>query len=127
MSVGRRGIQRAGQKLVPATAGADVVAPWSWIGTAPGSPASERENEKAPQTRGILSCAEEDSNLHPVIPDQAVERSGRCAMRPYGSTASFRSSEMESSDESDGVHVVSGVVNDDVRRRRLLLVAVAVA
>src|SRR5918998_698619 len=31
-----------------------------------------RENEKAPRLRGFLVCAEEDSNLHPVIPDQAL-------------------------------------------------------
>ena len=28
--------------------------------------------EKAPQMRGFSTCAEEDSNLHPVIPDQAL-------------------------------------------------------
>ncbi len=29
-------------------------------------------NEKTPLERGFLACAEEDSNLHPVIPDQAL-------------------------------------------------------
>src|ERR671921_272509 len=28
--------------------------------------------KKAPHLRGFLPCAEEDSNLHPVIPDQAL-------------------------------------------------------
>jgi hypothetical protein len=28
---------------------------------------------KAPHLRGFSSCAEEDSNLHPVIPDQALK------------------------------------------------------
>ena len=30
------------------------------------------ENAKSPATRGFSRCAEEDSNLHPVIPDQAL-------------------------------------------------------
>ena len=32
---------------------------------------------KAPQRRGCLTCAEEDSNLHPVIPDQALNLATR--------------------------------------------------
>src|SRR4051794_41263265 len=32
----------------------------------------EPRNEKTPHLRGFLECAEEDSNLHPVIPDQAL-------------------------------------------------------
>src|SRR5687767_15708477 len=34
--------------------------------------ANEPENAKSPATRGFRTCAEEDSNLHPVIPDQAL-------------------------------------------------------
>src|SRR5919206_4869192 len=30
------------------------------------------ENAKTPPERGFLACAEEDSNLHPVNPDQAL-------------------------------------------------------
>src|SRR6187402_1778645 len=30
------------------------------------------ENAKSPAGRGFSRCAEEDSNLHPVIPDQAL-------------------------------------------------------
>ena len=30
------------------------------------------ENAKSPARRGFPECAEEDSNLHPVIPDQAL-------------------------------------------------------
>src|SRR5215218_4511284 len=44
----------------------------SMSGRSPRPPASERENEKAPQMPGFITCAEEDSNLHPVIPDQAL-------------------------------------------------------
>jgi hypothetical protein len=29
-------------------------------------------NAKSPAVRGLCECAEEDSNLHPVIPDQAL-------------------------------------------------------
>jgi hypothetical protein len=39
-------------------------------------------NEKAPQIRGFHVCAEEDSNLHPVIPDQALNLITRCQIRP---------------------------------------------
>ena len=31
------------------------------------------ENAKSPAERGFSECAEEDSNLHPVIPDQALK------------------------------------------------------
>jgi hypothetical protein len=34
--------------------------------------ALEPENAKSPAVRGFSECAEEDSNLHPVIPDQAL-------------------------------------------------------
>ena len=30
------------------------------------------ENDEAPPERGFSQCAEEDSNLHPVSPDQAL-------------------------------------------------------
>ena len=49
--------------------------------TAPGTAASHRRsrrprvgpiNEKAPPRGAFATCAEEDSNLHPVIPDQAL-------------------------------------------------------
>src|SRR5215217_8803526 len=38
---------------------------------APG-PIEKPENAKSPAERGFSKCAEEDSNLHPVIPDQAL-------------------------------------------------------
>ena len=34
------------------------------------------ENAKSPAERGFSECAEEDSNLHPVIPDQALKTVG---------------------------------------------------
>jgi hypothetical protein len=34
--------------------------------------AKELENDKSPDMRGLRSGAEEDSNLHPVIPDQGL-------------------------------------------------------
>jgi hypothetical protein len=34
------------------------------------------ENAKSPAERGFSRCAEEDSNLHPVIPDQALKTVG---------------------------------------------------
>jgi hypothetical protein len=34
------------------------------------------ENAKSPAMRGFSKCAEEDSNLHPVIPDQALKTVG---------------------------------------------------
>jgi hypothetical protein len=36
----------------------------------------EPENAKSPAERGFSECAEEDSNLHPVIPDQALKTVG---------------------------------------------------
>jgi hypothetical protein len=35
---------------------------------------SSAERKKAQHLQGFLACAEEDSNLHPVIPDQALKR-----------------------------------------------------
>ena len=34
--------------------------------------ALDAESAKSPAERGFSRCAEEDSNLHPVIPDQAL-------------------------------------------------------
>jgi hypothetical protein len=42
--------------------------------------ASDAENDKAQLRGAFAQCAEEDSNLHPVIPDQALTRS---TARPY--------------------------------------------
>jgi hypothetical protein len=42
---------------------------------APG-PLEKPENAKSPAGRGFSECAEEDSNLHPVIPDQALKSVG---------------------------------------------------
>ena len=39
---------------------------------APPEPVEKPENAKSPAERGFSECAEEDSNLHPVIPDQAL-------------------------------------------------------
>ena len=40
-------------------------------------PLGRSENEKRPAGRGFSRCAEEDSNLHPVIPDQALNLATR--------------------------------------------------
>ncbi len=55
------------------------------------------ENAKSPATRGLSRCAEEDSNLHPVVPDQALNLVTRVS---YPSTAS-RSPESSLVDEMD--------------------------
>jgi len=39
----------------------------------PRTAALDPENAKSPAERGFSRCAEEDSNLHPVIPDQALK------------------------------------------------------
>ena len=39
------------------------------------------ENAKSPAERGFSECAEEDSNLHPVIPDQALNLAGQAVVR----------------------------------------------
>ena len=39
-------------------------------------PIKKPENAKSPAVRGFSECAEEDSNLHPVIPDQALKAVG---------------------------------------------------
>jgi hypothetical protein len=68
-----------------------------------------------------LSCADEDSNLHPVIPDQALKPIvGVCALS-IGSAASFVSRGLDASNVPDGVEVVIDVVTRrsplTVRRR----------
>ena len=47
---------------------------------APRGPASAR-NDESPAGAGFLRCAEEDSNLHPVIPDQALNLVGQAVGR----------------------------------------------
>jgi hypothetical protein len=43
---------------------------------APPTAGVDPKNAKSPAERGFSRCAEEDSNLHPVIPDQALESVG---------------------------------------------------
>jgi hypothetical protein len=43
--------------------------------------AASAENDERPAERGFRACAEEDSNLHPVIPDQALNLVRACTMR----------------------------------------------
>ena len=86
------------------------------------------ETRKAPLLRGFLPCAEEDSSLHPVIPDQALnlaEGFPPLATPPLEPNLSGEEDCLDASDEGD---VVTNVVTDRlVRRSQGLDGAVAVA
>ena len=55
---------------------------------------SRAENDESPAARGFRECAEADSNLHPVIPDQAAIQTASsvsaCANRSSSSSACVR-------------------------------------
>jgi hypothetical protein len=65
---------------------------------------------KAPPERGFLRCAEEDSNLHPVIPDQALNTVRTCPIRAFCSMRSILSTRGNTLDALDDLDVVTGVV-----------------
>ncbi len=62
---------------------------------------------QTPAERGFLACAEENSNLHPVIPDQALNPILGFAMLPFRSTACVASFAEEPVDGMDGLDVAT--------------------
>src|SRR3954467_10158958 len=74
-------------------------------------PASKRPTRttKAPRTQGFRRCAEEDSNLHPVIPDQALNLVTRVSYPPYASRSSRTSGNLDTSDAMDDLDVATDV------------------
>jgi hypothetical protein len=64
---------------------------------------------KAPHTRGFRECAEEDSNFHPVIPDQALNLVTRLSDTSYASIASRTSADLDASDAMDDLDVATDV------------------
>ena len=67
---------------------------------------------KAPRTRGFRECAEEDSNLHPVIPDQALNLVTRLSYPSYASIASRTSTDLDTSDAMDDLDVAADVATE---------------
>jgi hypothetical protein len=66
-------------------------------------------NEKAPQMRGFHECAEEDSNLHPVIPDQALNLVTRVSDPSDASRTSIPSTDLDAMDDMDDLDVAADV------------------
>src|SRR3954468_3590876 len=62
-----------------------------------------RDEENPPACRLFRLCAEEDSNLHPVIPDQALNLVTRVSDTSYASTSSRTSGNLDASDVMDAL------------------------
>jgi len=72
---------------------------------------------KARRMQGFRRCAEEDSNLHPVIPDQALNLVTRVSDTSYTSRSSRTSTNLDGMDAMDDLDVATDVatrfVGDD--------------
>jgi hypothetical protein len=66
-------------------------------------------NSRSPATRGFSKCAEEDSNLHPVIPDQALNLVTRVSDPSYASIPSRSSGDLDGMDAMDDLDVAADV------------------
>src|SRR5215218_6193338 len=64
---------------------------------------------KAPRTQGFRECAEEDSNLHPVIPDQALNLVTRVSDPSYASRTCRMSADLDGVDGLDDLDVATDV------------------
>jgi hypothetical protein len=80
--------------------------------------ANALRREKAPQMRGFRRCAEEDSNLHPVIPDQALNLVTRVSYLSCASIPSRTSGNLDISDAMDDLDVATDVATGQVLRAR---------
>ena len=67
------------------------------------------EAAKAPHTQGFRECAQEDSNLHPVIPDQALNLVTPVSYPSYASIASRTSGILDATDGMDDLDVAANV------------------
>jgi hypothetical protein len=59
--------------------------------------------------RSSHECAEEDSNLHPVIPDQALNLVTRVSYPSYASTSSRTFADLDAMDAMDDLDVATDV------------------
>ena len=60
-------------------------------------------DDESPAYAGLRECAEEDSNLHPVIPDQALNLVTRVSDTSYASRTSDASTFLEGMDAMDAM------------------------
>jgi hypothetical protein len=67
------------------------------------------ENDERPAVQGFRSCAEEDSNLHPVIPDQALDLVTRVSHRPDRARSSLSSGSADETDASEDLDLATDV------------------
>jgi hypothetical protein len=67
-----------------------------------------REHEK-PRSAGLSECAEEDSNLHPVSPDQALNPVHGCMMLGFRAAACVASTAVDALDMVYDVDVATDV------------------
>ena len=73
-------------------------------------PSARRLRErKSPANAGLSQCAEEDSNLHPVIPDQALNLVTRLSDTSYASRSSRTSGNLDGMDAMDDLDVAADV------------------
>jgi hypothetical protein len=92
------------------------------------------QNDESPAYAGFRECAEEDSNLHPVIPDQALNLVTRVSDPSYASIASRTSTNLDASDVMDGLDVAAEVATaswllttSDTERRGAKAIARAIS
>jgi hypothetical protein len=67
------------------------------------------ENDENPANAGLSKCAEEDSNLHPVIPDQALNLVTPVSYPSYASRTSESSGFLDAMDVMDDLDVAADV------------------
>jgi hypothetical protein len=84
--------------------------------------AERPETPKAPRARGFRECAEEDSNLHPVIPDQALNLVTRLSDPFDASRTSIPSTDLDGMDAMEDLDVATDVATSSgtANRRRPL-------
>ena len=75
-------------------------------------------NEESPALRGFLSCAREDSNLHLVSPDKALNPIQAVLILPEASKSSKLRGFQDALDALDGLDVVKLLSRRDRRRRQ---------
>jgi hypothetical protein len=72
----------------------------------PHGPAPQREK---PRNAGLFTCAEEDSNLHPLSVDQALNLVTRVSDTSYASRTSDVSRDLDEMDAMDDLDVATDV------------------
>jgi hypothetical protein len=79
------------------------------LGPASNARGQKRKSGKSPAERGLHECAEEDSNLHPLSVDQALNLVTRVSYPSYASISSRSSTDPDVLDDMDDLDVATDV------------------